>query len=79
VVETYCILTILVALVDWQVREWQKAVDHKSMGNGPAYMTDPEFLCHTWDWVQQTGDKPSSGLVGVVIAMKLCDQVGLHF
>eukprot|EP00193_Tetraselmis_chui_P001814 CAMPEP_0177754128 /NCGR_PEP_ID=MMETSP0491_2-20121128/1840_1 /TAXON_ID=63592 /ORGANISM="Tetraselmis chuii, Strain PLY429" /LENGTH=375 /DNA_ID=CAMNT_0019269483 /DNA_START=115 /DNA_END=1242 /DNA_ORIENTATION=- len=60
------------------IREWQKAYDRDRMGGGPAYITDPEFLCHTWDWVQQTGEKPSSGLVGVVMAMKLCDQVHLY-
>lgn len=68
-------LTQLPACLPPQIKEWHKANDRERLGTGPAYMTDPEFLCHTWDWVQQTGEKPSSGLVGVVMAMKLCEQV----
>eukprot|EP00951_Prasinocladus_malaysianus_P014069 scaffold107005_cov43-Prasinocladus_malaysianus.AAC.1 len=56
------------------MKEWQKAAERDKLGTGPAYVTDPEFLCHTWDWVKHTGDKPSSGLVGVVMALRLCKE-----
>lgn len=59
-----------------QLQSWSKMMEKHHMGAGQAYMADPEFLCHTWDWVQRTGDKPSSGLVGVVMAIRLCQKVG---
>jgi hypothetical protein len=37
-----------------------------------TFMTDPELLCHAWSWVKQRGEKPSSGLVGVVLALRMC-------
>ena len=40
-----------------------------------AFSLDPEFLCHTWKWVGKRGHKPSSGLVGIVLAMRLCRKV----
>ena len=58
-----------------QLSNWMKAIDKNKLGKGKPYIADPSFLCHTWDWVQQTGDKPSSGLVGVVMALRACKQV----
>jgi hypothetical protein len=43
-----------------------------------ALTTDPEFLCHTWSWVHNRGDKPSSGLVGIVMALKMCETLDIY-
>lgn len=34
----------------------------------------PEFWCHVWDWVERRKTKPSTGLAGVVLALRLCDH-----
>jgi hypothetical protein len=43
-----------------------------------AYIMDPEIICHAWDLVDREGDKPSSGLVGIVWAMRLCRSVDVY-
>ena len=42
-----------------------------------TYIFDPEFLCYCWGWVGNRGHKPSSGLVGVVLALKICRRATL--
>ncbi len=42
--------------------------DDAGDGSAAAYFFDPEFLCHAWKLVHKKGEKPSSGLVGVVLA-----------
>eukprot|EP00898_Chlorokybus_atmophyticus_P005961 jgi/Chlat1/6366/Chrsp44S05755 len=37
-----------------------------------AFMFDLEFLCMAWDAVDRAGQRPSSGLVGVMLALHLC-------
>lgn len=57
---------------------WQKWVadlkEHPSR-NDTAYVFDPEFLCYSWQWVRNQGHKPSSGLVGMIFALKICKKV----
>eukprot|EP00951_Prasinocladus_malaysianus_P003705 scaffold26182_cov40-Prasinocladus_malaysianus.AAC.1 len=71
-----------VVLVMWQ-RWAADVVQHKGR-NETAYVFDPEFLCYSWQWVRNQGHKPSSGLVGMIFAMKICNKVkpniayGLH-
>ena len=62
------------------VKEWVKIVggggDREATSR--ALAMDPEFLCHAWTWIHRRGDKPSSGLVGVVMALKMCREVHLY-
>eukprot|EP00238_Polyblepharides_amylifera_P005830 CAMPEP_0196590682 /NCGR_PEP_ID=MMETSP1081-20130531/67230_1 /TAXON_ID=36882 /ORGANISM="Pyramimonas amylifera, Strain CCMP720" /LENGTH=342 /DNA_ID=CAMNT_0041913837 /DNA_START=543 /DNA_END=1572 /DNA_ORIENTATION=+ len=59
------------------LKEWAK--QSLIEGNPTAALTtDPEFLCHTWAWVRNRGDKPSSGLVGIVMALKMCEKVDIY-
>jgi hypothetical protein len=58
-------------------QEWVKAT--MASGNSATSLaTDPEFLCHTWAWVHNRGDKPSSGLVGIVMALKMCRTLDIY-
>ena len=59
------------------IRSWVKAAQ-KHDGEALAFMFDPEFICHAWDWVQRKGEKPSSGLVGIVLGMRLCKHVDVY-
>jgi hypothetical protein len=34
----------------------------------------PEFWCHVWDWVERRKTKPSTGLAGVILALRSCDH-----
>eukprot|EP00899_Mesostigma_viride_P008212 jgi/Mesvir1/17392/Mv08690-RA.1 len=43
-----------------------------------AFLFDPEFLCHTWEWVARQGEKPSSGLVGILFALAMCARVDVY-
>jgi len=54
------------------LRTWVSHVIRRGWDNSLAYVFDPEFLCHAWDWVGKQGKKPSSGLVGILLAMKIC-------
>ena len=36
-----------------------------------------EFLCHAWQFVHKRGEKPSSGLVGIVLALHVCQKGSL--
>ncbi len=49
-----------------------------SLASPSAFFFDPEFLCHTWRWVQRKGEKPSSGLVGIVLALHACAQIDVY-
>merc|ERR1719183_1799276 len=49
-----------------------------SGNSATSLATDPEFLCHTWAWVHNRGDKPSSGLVGIVMALKMCRTLDIY-
>ena len=37
-----------------------------------AFVMNPEFLCHAWTWIHRAGTKPSSGLIGIIMAIKMC-------
>ena len=65
-------------LRDPAVSHWVKQY-LKHRDNFPeAYVMDPEVICHAWDMVDREGDKPSSGLVGIAWAMRLCRSVDVY-
>lgn len=35
-------------------------------------VANPQFWCHVWEWVDSRGTKPSTGLAGVVMALRMC-------
>ena len=43
-----------------------------------SFVFDPEFLCYAWRFVGNGGHKPSSGLVGIILAVKLCKTVSVY-
>ena len=43
------------------LRTWVSHVIRRGVDNSLAYVFDPEFLCHAWEWVGKQGKKPSSG------------------
>ena len=57
---------------DDALRTWVGHVRRRGVNNTVAYIFDPEFLCHSWDWVGRHGKKPSSGLVGILWALHMC-------
>jgi hypothetical protein len=59
---------------DDALRTWVSHVHRRGVNNTVAYIFDPEFLCHTWDWVGRHGKKPSSGLVGILWALHMCGR-----
>ena len=65
-------------LRDPAVGHWVKQyIKHRE--NFPeAYIIDPEIICHAWDMVDREGDKPSSGLVGIAWAMRMCRSVDVY-
>ena len=67
-------LTILRDTYD--VKSWAKTLER--VPSTKHYMLDPAFLCHAWDWVENKGQKPSSGLLGVVLALHACKTVDLY-
>ena len=68
--------TTIFTVRSWDViREYSKISFQRSMELGPYVMADPEFLCHVWDWVHRRGEKPSSGLVGIILALRSCRLV----
>ena len=57
------------------VRAWIREV--RDLDRGPSslaesYFFDFEFLCLAWRLVHKKGVRPSSGLVGIVLALHLC-------
>lgn len=54
-------------------KDVKKFISHRRKYMGRAqYMFNPEFWCHIWDWVAHRKLKPSSGMAGVVLALKNC-------
>ena len=45
---------------------------HEKHADTLAFVINPEFLCHAWTWIHRAGIKPSSGLIGIVMAIKMC-------
>ena len=43
-----------------------------------SFVFDPEFLCYAWRFVGNGGHKLSSGLVGIILAVKLCKTVSVY-
>ncbi|GAQ84953.1 beta-galactoside alpha-2,3-sialyltransferase [Klebsormidium nitens] len=70
----------LAEIRDPALREWVRKRNREEAEH--AFAFDPEFLCHVWDWVGRSGEKPSTGLVGVVLALNICasvDVFGFHY
>ena len=59
------------------IRSWVKAAQ-KHEQEHLAFMFDPDFLCHAWDWVERKGEKPSSGLVGIILSLRLCRHTNVY-
>ena len=58
------------------VKTWVKKLEQKPEDiRNRSFVLDPEMLCHAWAWIGKHGEKPSSGLVGVVLALKMCEKV----
>jgi len=58
------------------VKMWVKKLEQKPEDiRNRSFVLDPEMLCHAWAWIGKHGEKPSSGLVGVVLALKMCEKV----
>jgi hypothetical protein len=63
-------------LRDPATRAWLK--ERRAHPDAEAFLIDPELLCLARDWVSHLGDKPSSGMVGVLAALTLCRHVDLY-
>ena len=59
------------------IRTWVKAAQ-KHEGEHLGFMFDPDFICHAWDWVDRQGEKPSSGLVGIILSLRLCKHTNVY-
>ena len=55
---------------DLAIRQWVKS--YKKHADTLAFVMNPEFLCHAWTWIHRAGTKPSSGLIGIIMAIKMC-------
>ena len=56
-------------------KDLQKYVNHrKRYRKRKQYTFNSEFWCHIWDWVSHRKLKPSTGLAGIVLALKTCDH-----
>uniref|UniRef100_A0A061RVY2 beta-galactoside alpha-(2,6)-sialyltransferase n=1 Tax=Tetraselmis sp. GSL018 TaxID=582737 RepID=A0A061RVY2_9CHLO len=62
-------------LRDLAVRHWVKSWLKRPPGETLAFVMDPELICNAWEWVGRAGEKPSSGLVGIVLGLHLCRHV----
>mmetsp|Transcript_39355 Transcript_39355/g.125552 ORF Transcript_39355/g.125552 Transcript_39355/m.125552 type:complete len:325 (+) Transcript_39355:183-1157(+) len=60
---------------NYEIKNWVTSIRTNKDRLNSAFMVDPEFLCHAWEWVGNRGHKPSSGVVGVVLALKACEKV----
>lgn len=66
-------------LRDDDIKVWAVGVlTHPERAEGSALCFDQEFLCYAWQWVRNTGHKPSTGLVGLVMALKICRKVSIY-
>jgi len=65
-------------LRDDDMKTWAAGVLARADKTHSALSADPEFLCYTWQWVRNTGHKPSTGLVGLVLALKICRKVTIY-
>ena len=54
-------------------RDLAKFVNHrKKYRKRKQYTFNPEFWCHLWDWVSHRKLKPSTGIAGIVLALRSC-------
>ena len=60
------------------LKNWANALNTDEERKSSCFAYDPEFLCYSWQWVRNQGHKPSSGLVGVIMAMKVCEEVNVY-
>lgn len=59
-----------------RLRPWIKGARRKP--RNLSFMFDPSFLCHVWEWISKRGNKPSTGMNGVMLGLRLCDHVDLY-
>ncbi len=56
-------------------RDLQKFVNHrKRYSRRKQFAFNSEFWCHIWDWVSHRKLKPSTGLAGIILALRTCDH-----
>ena len=60
------------------IRTWVKHMLRRPLGTELSFAVDPEFLCHAWSWVDKSHEKPSSGLVGMIFALRFCKHVHVY-
>ena len=60
------------------LKNWAAALSVDEERQKSCFVCDPEFLCYSWQWVRNQGHKPSSGLVGVILAMKVCEKLNVY-
>lgn len=65
----------LSTLRDDDIKTWAGQLLQHPTRLESAFCFDPEFLCYSWQWVRNGGHKPSSGLVGMVLALKICRKI----
>ena len=71
---------IFTARTDKDLRKFGR--HRKKYKNRRQFLFNPEFWCHLWDWVAHRRLKPSTGLAGVILALRRCegpvDLYGFH-
>eukprot|EP00873_Tetraselmis_striata_P023445 jgi/Tetstr1/443709/TSEL_031699.t1 len=66
---------VISELRDLAIRHWVKSWMKRPPGEMLAFVMDPELICHAWEWVSRAGEKPSSGITGILLALRLCRHV----
>ena len=63
---------------DSSVNHWIRQYEKHRETFPESYIMDPEIICRAWDLVNREGEKPSSGMVGITFAMRLCSLVDIY-
>ena len=65
-------------LRDSSVNHWIRQYEKHRETFPESYIMDPEIICRAWDLVNREGEKPSSGMVGITFAMRMCSSVDIY-
>ena len=65
-------------LRDSSVNHWIRQYEKHRETFPESFIMDPEIICRAWDLVNREGEKPSSGMVGITFAMRLCSSVDIY-
>lgn len=65
-------------LRDSSLNHWIRQYEKHRETFPESYIMDPEIICRAWDLVNREGEKPSSGMVGITFAMRLCSSVDIY-